>query len=76
MGSILTFLVAPTPALGHGADDRLPAGLDGDMLDPDHLLALTAMPVERVDQRRERAHEGSLPDPACALPGTPWRLGP
>jgi hypothetical protein len=38
MGSILNFLLAPAP-LGDGADDRLAAGLDGDVLDPDHLLA-------------------------------------
>ena len=57
MGSILTFLVAPSPTLGHGADDGLAAGLDGDVLDPDHLLALAAVPVERVGQGRERAHQ-------------------
>ena len=49
MGSILTFLVAPTP-LGHGADDRLAAGLHGHVLDPDHLLALAAMAVQGLDQ--------------------------
>ena len=56
MGSILISCVAPSP-LGDGADDRLAAGLHGDVLDPDHLLALAAVPVERVGQRRERAHQ-------------------
>ena len=55
MGSILTFLVA-TP-LGNGADDRLPASLHVDMLDPDHRLAVAAVAVERVCQCRERAHQ-------------------
>ena len=39
MGSFLTLLLAPSPTLGHGADDGLAAGLHGHMLDPDHLLA-------------------------------------
>ena len=43
MGSILTFCVAPSPTLGHGADDRLAAGLHRHVLDPDHLLALAAV---------------------------------
>ena len=51
MGSILTFLVAPSP-LGDGADDGLAAGLHRDVLDPDHLLALAAVPVQRFEQRR------------------------
>ena len=57
MGSILTFAVAPSPTLGHGADDRLPAGLDRDVLDPDDLLTLAAMAVEGIGERRERAHQ-------------------
>ena len=32
----------PLPFLGEGTDDHLPAGLHGDVLDPDHLLALAA----------------------------------
>ena len=57
MGSILAFLLVPAP-LGDGADDRLAAGLHRDVLDPDHLLAaLAAVPVERVGERRERAHQ-------------------
>ena len=55
MGSILTLLVAPSP-LGDGADDGLATGLDGDMLDPDHLLALAAVPIEGQGQGRKRAH--------------------
>ena len=57
MGSILAFAVAPSPTLGHGADDRLAAGLHRDVLDPDHLLALTAVAIERVRQSREGAHQ-------------------
>ena len=45
MGSILTFLVAPTP-LGHGANDRLVAGLHRHVLGPHHLLALAAMAAQ------------------------------
>ena len=57
MGSILTFLVAPSPTLGHGADDRLAAGLHRDVLDPDHLLALAAMAVQTFKQRHEGAQQ-------------------
>jgi hypothetical protein len=49
-GSILTFVVGPSPTLGHRADDCLPAGLDCDPLDPDHLAALAAVAVERLEQ--------------------------
>ena len=38
MGSILTFELIPTP-LGDGADNRLAAGLHGDVLDANELLA-------------------------------------
>ena len=51
MGSILTLLVTPSP-LGDVADDGLATGLDGDMLDPDHLLALAAVLAQRVEQHR------------------------
>ena len=51
------FAAGPSPTLGHGADDRLAAGLHGHMLDPDHLLALAAVAVEGVGQRREGAHQ-------------------
>ena len=57
MGSFLTLLLAPSPTLGHGADDGLAAGLHGHMLDPDHLLAFAAVAVESVGQRREGAHQ-------------------
>src|SRR4051812_7129348 len=57
MGSILTFLTVPSPTLGDGADDRLAARMDMDVLDPNQLLPLAAMPVERVGERRERAHQ-------------------
>ena len=43
MGSTLTFTAGPSPTLGHRADDRLPAGLDCDPLDPDHLTALATV---------------------------------
>jgi hypothetical protein len=45
---ILTFVVIPSPTLGHSADDRLPAGLHRHVLDPDDLLALAAVAVEGV----------------------------
>ena len=50
MGSILTLMLAPTP-LGHSADDRLAASLHGDVLDPDHLLALAAVAAQAFEQR-------------------------
>jgi hypothetical protein len=57
MGLILIFLVAPSPTLGDGADDRPAARVDVDVLDPDQLLAPAAMPVESIGERRERAHQ-------------------
>jgi hypothetical protein len=52
MGLSLAFLGAPAP-MGDRADDRPPAGLDGDPLDPDHLrLPLAPVPVERLEQGR------------------------
>ena len=46
MGSILTFLVGPSP-LGHRADDRLTAGLHGHMLDPWGLVRFPRRSVLR-----------------------------
>src|SRR3954470_9048066 len=57
MGLNLIFLVAPSPTLGDGADDRLAARVDMNVLDPHQLLALAAVPVESVGERRERAHQ-------------------
>src|SRR3712207_1072880 len=37
IGSFLVSIVTPSPVLVDGADDRLPAGLDRDALDPYHL---------------------------------------
>jgi hypothetical protein len=56
MGSILVSVPAPAP-LGDGTNDGLGAGLDGDVLDPYHLLALAPVAVERVGQGREGAHQ-------------------
>ena len=50
MGLILVSALTPTP-LGHNADDRLAAGLHGDVLDPNHLLALAAMTGQAFEQR-------------------------
>ena len=50
MGLILTFLLTPSPTLGHGADDRLAAGFDRYTLDPNHLTALAAVAAERFEQ--------------------------
>jgi hypothetical protein len=47
MGLILVSVLTPLP-LGDGTDDRLAAGLDGDVLDADDLLAFAAMAVEGV----------------------------
>src|SRR3954470_16774465 len=57
VGSILIFLVTPSPALGDGADDRPAARMDVDVLDPHQLLALAAVAVESVGERREQAHQ-------------------
>jgi hypothetical protein len=57
MGLILIFLVAPSPTLRDGADDRPAARVDVDVLDPHHLLALATVAVESVRERRERAHQ-------------------
>lgn len=43
----------PSPGLADGANDRLLAGVNMDVLDPDQLLALAAVLVERVGQRRK-----------------------
>ena len=51
MGLILAFAMAPSPTLGHGADDRLAAGLDRHVLDPDHLLAFAPVAAQAFEQR-------------------------
>ena len=62
------FAAGPSPALGHGADDRLPAGLDRHVLDPDHLLAFAAVAVEGVGQRRERSAPACRPSQLLQRP--------
>ena len=57
MGLFLRFAAIPTPRSFHHSDYRLPAGMDVDMLDGHLLLALAAMPVERLQQRRPCAGE-------------------
>jgi hypothetical protein len=56
MALFLAFRLTPRP-LRHGADNRLPARLHGDVLDPHHLLALAAVPIQGLAQRREGAHQ-------------------
>ena len=41
----------------HGADDRLPTGMNMNMLDSDFLLALAAIPLESLDLHRERPEQ-------------------
>jgi hypothetical protein len=51
MGSFVASRSTPPSPLSDRADDRLPAGLDRDPLDPDHLrLTLAPVPVERLQQ--------------------------
>lgn len=57
MGSFLTSATAPSPTLSHSTDDRLTAGLDRDVFDPNHLLVLAAVAVEGVSECRERAYQ-------------------
>jgi hypothetical protein len=52
MGLFLRFFSAPPPG-GDGTDDRLPAGMDVDMLDRDLLLPFATIPLERFDLHRE-----------------------
>ena len=47
MGLILRFGPYPTPL--NVTDNGLATGLDSDVLDPDHLLALAAMLAQRVE---------------------------
>jgi hypothetical protein len=51
VGLILTFLLTPSP-LGDGANNGLAAGLGGDVLDPDHLLALAAVLAQCIEEHR------------------------
>src|SRR4051794_26022300 len=78
MGSILTFLTAPSPTLGDGADDRLAARVDVDVLDPHQLLPLATVTVESVGERRERAHQpvGVLQAQLAAGKGLLAQCGP
>jgi hypothetical protein len=48
--------MAPSPR-GDGADDRLPARMDVDVLDRDFLLPLSAIALERFDLHRERPQQ-------------------
>ena len=57
-GIVRHFVAHPLPSrVAHRPHDRLPAGVDGDVLDPDHLLALAPVLVERLHQGRVGAHE-------------------
>ena len=49
-GSFLRLLVIPTPRCPHHTHNRLPTGMDVDMLDRDFLLAFAAMAVESIKQ--------------------------
>jgi hypothetical protein len=55
MGLFLRFARHPSPRGGYGADDGLAAGVDGDVLDRDLLLALAPVAIERFKQDGERA---------------------
>jgi hypothetical protein len=50
MGLLLTFDRHPTPGVLNVADDRLPAGVDVDVLDGDLLLAVAPVPVQGLKQ--------------------------
>src|SRR5215210_6547665 len=57
MGLLLAFDRHPTPGVLNVADDRLPAGVDVDVLDRDLLLALAPVPVQRLQQGGVGARE-------------------
>lgn len=80
MGLFLHFGLIPTPTSLDGPDHRLAARVNMDMLDCHLLLALTAMVVQRVEQRRPGARqlvrlveilapalEGLIPEHGAAL---------
>jgi hypothetical protein len=60
--------------VAHRTHDRLPASVDGHVLDPDHLLTLAAVLVERLHQGGVAAHQLGrelefVPPPLEALTG-------
>ena len=55
MGLILKFWVSPSPRGPDHADDSLAAGMHVDVLHRHLLLALTAMPVQGVEQHCKRS---------------------
>jgi hypothetical protein len=73
-GLFVAFPSIPSP-LAHRTHDRLPAGIDGDVLDPDHLrLALAPVPVQGFEQRRVGADEPTRLAQRC-LPALESLLG-
>jgi hypothetical protein len=58
MGLFVASRSTPPSPPGHGAHDRLPAGVHRDPLDPDHLrLTLAPAPVQRLQQHGVGAHQ-------------------
>jgi hypothetical protein len=57
MGLILKFRATPSPRGPDHADDSLAAGMHVDVLHHHLLLALTAMPIQSVEQHSERARK-------------------
>src|SRR5690242_13792305 len=49
--------IRPSPPVVDRADDRLPARVDGDVLDPDHLPTLAPVVVERAQQGGVGPHQ-------------------